>query len=85
VERGSCIAHDEVPGVIFSNRPILAEKPSLVDLAPTILTEFGLPVPALMSGESLFKSKSESRRGAGSDANVVGQRSSLPAEGNPPS
>jgi len=45
----------EVPGVIFSNRPIAATAPSLVDLAPTILTEFGLEVPSTMEGKNIFK------------------------------
>ena len=52
-----CIAAEEVPGVIFSNRPILRERPSLVDLAPTILKEFGIVPPAEMTGGSLFGSR----------------------------
>jgi len=50
-----CIAADQVPGVIFSNRPILHGAPSLIDLAPTILEEFAVPVPEVMKGKSLFK------------------------------
>ncbi len=44
----------EVPGVLFSNRPFRAKSPSLVDLAPSILAEFGLPAPTSMSGKSIF-------------------------------
>jgi predicted AlkP superfamily phosphohydrolase/phosphomutase len=44
----------EVPGVLFCNRRIGAGAPSLVDLAPSILTEFGLPVPGQMAGRNLF-------------------------------
>lgn len=44
----------EVPGVLFSNRPLRRRNPSLVDLAPTILAEFGLPAPGTMSGKNLF-------------------------------
>ena len=44
----------EVPGVLFSNRRIRAEGPRLVDLAPSILAEFGLPAPSSMSGRSIF-------------------------------
>jgi predicted AlkP superfamily phosphohydrolase/phosphomutase len=51
-----CIAADQVPGVIFSNRHIRRPGPSLVDLAPTILEEFGLTAPETMKGGSLFKS-----------------------------
>jgi predicted AlkP superfamily phosphohydrolase/phosphomutase len=44
----------EVPGVLFCNRPLRAGSPSLVDLAPSILAEFGLPAPSSMSGKSIF-------------------------------
>jgi predicted AlkP superfamily phosphohydrolase/phosphomutase len=44
----------EVPGVLFSNRPIRGRAPSLVDLAPTILAEFGLPTPPQMVGKHVF-------------------------------
>ncbi len=50
-----CMATDEVPGVIFSNRPIRRAAPSLVDVAPTILAEFGVPRPDTMTGGSLFE------------------------------
>ena len=44
----------EVPGVLFSNRPIRGKSPSLVDLAPSILAEFGLPAPPQMVGKNVF-------------------------------
>jgi predicted AlkP superfamily phosphohydrolase/phosphomutase len=43
----------EVPGVLWCNRPFAA-GPSLIDLAPSILAAFGRPVPASMSGKSIF-------------------------------
>lgn len=46
----------EVPGVLFSNRAIVGKSPSLVDLAPTILAEFGLKTPSAMVGKNLFSS-----------------------------
>ncbi|PID78901.1 hypothetical protein CSA17_06245 [bacterium DOLJORAL78_65_58] len=49
-----CIAADEVPGIIAANRPILKKDPALVDMAPTILTLFGLEPPAEMVGGNLF-------------------------------
>jgi len=49
-----CADVSEVPGVIFSNRPITASAPSLVDVAPSILTEFGLKVPPSMVGKNIF-------------------------------
>jgi bisphosphoglycerate-independent phosphoglycerate mutase (AlkP superfamily) len=45
----------EVPGILFSNRPITAPRPSLVDLAPSILTGFGLEIPPDMTGRNIFK------------------------------
>jgi predicted AlkP superfamily phosphohydrolase/phosphomutase len=44
----------EVPGVLFSNRPLRDKKPRLVDIAPSILAEFGLPTPANMTGKNVF-------------------------------
>jgi predicted AlkP superfamily phosphohydrolase/phosphomutase len=44
----------EVPGVLFSSRPIRGRSPSLVDLAPSILAEFGLPAPPQMVGKNIF-------------------------------
>ncbi len=44
----------EVPGVLFSNRAIRARNPSLVDVAPSILADFGLPTPASMVGRNIF-------------------------------
>ncbi len=50
-----CIDAAEVPGILFSNKPIAARVPSLVDLAPSILAEFGLNTPSSMTGRSVFK------------------------------
>ncbi len=54
-----CADAGEVPGVLFSNRPLAAPSPSLVDVAPTILAEFGVPVPSTMEGKSVFTATSE--------------------------
>lgn len=51
-----CMAAEEVPGVVFATKPIVHNAPSLIDLAPTILEEFGLTPPRTMAGRSLFKS-----------------------------
>jgi predicted AlkP superfamily phosphohydrolase/phosphomutase len=45
----------EVPGVLCCNRPIRSADPSLIDLAPSILEEFSVPVPATMTGRSVFR------------------------------
>ena len=49
-----CGDASEVPGVVFSNRPIKAVNPSLIDIAPTVLTEFGLETPSSMEGKNIF-------------------------------
>lgn len=49
-----CMDASEVPGVLFSNRPIAAPNPALADLAPSILTGFGLEIPSDMTGRNIF-------------------------------
>ncbi len=49
-----CVDSTVVPGVLLCNRAVHSEQPALEDLAPTILTEFGVPVPAEMTGKNLF-------------------------------
>ena len=44
----------DTPGVLFANRPITLARPELIDVAPTVLAHFGLPVPDNLDGESLF-------------------------------
>jgi predicted AlkP superfamily phosphohydrolase/phosphomutase len=46
----------EVPGVLFCNRHLSGTAPSLVDLAPSILAEFGLPTPPQMVGKNVLSS-----------------------------
>ncbi len=49
-----CIDPPSVPGVLFANRSLDTEKPSIMDLAPTVLELFGLRPPASMDGRSLI-------------------------------
>ena len=44
----------DVPGMLFSNRSITAEKPSIMDIGPTVLDLFGVPVPPHCDGSSLM-------------------------------
>jgi predicted AlkP superfamily phosphohydrolase/phosphomutase len=44
----------EVPGVLLANRAIKRQNPALIDVAPSILAEFGLQAPATMSGKSFL-------------------------------
>lgn len=49
-----CVDSTFVPGVLLCNRPLRSDKPALEDLAPTILTAFGVDVPREMTGKSLL-------------------------------
>jgi predicted AlkP superfamily phosphohydrolase/phosphomutase len=49
-----CIDPRHVPGVFFCNRKLATKAPSIMDVAPTVLTLFGLPVPAYMDGRPLI-------------------------------
>jgi predicted AlkP superfamily phosphohydrolase/phosphomutase len=42
-------------GVIISNVPVDAQSPSIMDIAPTVLKYFGLPVPNDLDGKPLYK------------------------------
>jgi predicted AlkP superfamily phosphohydrolase/phosphomutase len=44
---------DLVPGVLFCNRRIDAERPEIIDIAPTVLDLFGVPVPPSVDGRVL--------------------------------
>lgn len=48
-----CVDPEIVPGVLLINRQLAlepGESPALIDLAPTILQQFGVPVPGHMDG-----------------------------------
>jgi predicted AlkP superfamily phosphohydrolase/phosphomutase len=49
-----CVDSAFVPGVLLCNRPLRAEQPALEDIAPTILAQFGLSLPAEMTGTNLL-------------------------------
>jgi predicted AlkP superfamily phosphohydrolase/phosphomutase len=48
-----CIDPSLIPGVLFCNRPVTTDNPRLMDLGPTILSLFGVPVPEHMDGKVL--------------------------------
>jgi predicted AlkP superfamily phosphohydrolase/phosphomutase len=52
-----CMDVTKVPGVLLSNRKIAAERPALTDIAPTILSEFGIAKTKEMMGQSVFQSR----------------------------
>ena len=49
-----CMASDQVPGVLLSNRKIRATEPQLYDITSTILKEFGLANAEGMIGKPVF-------------------------------
>ncbi len=53
-----CMNPPDVPGILFSNRQIEEAEPCIMDLGPTVLDLFGVPVPAYCDGKSLLPPKS---------------------------
>jgi bisphosphoglycerate-independent phosphoglycerate mutase (AlkP superfamily) len=49
-----CIDPKLVPGVFLCNRPTNGRQPDIRDLAPTVLTLFGVPAPPYMEGAALL-------------------------------
>jgi predicted AlkP superfamily phosphohydrolase/phosphomutase len=49
-----CVDPRLVPGVLFCNYGISAEDPTLLDVAPSVLTLFGVDPPKHMEGRPLF-------------------------------
>ncbi|NOY59404.1 MAG: nucleotide pyrophosphatase [Calditrichaeota bacterium] len=49
-----CLDPRLVPGVFFCNRKVKEEKPSIVDVAPTVLDLFGVKIPDYLEGVSLL-------------------------------
>ncbi|NIM19969.1 MAG: nucleotide pyrophosphatase [Candidatus Latescibacteria bacterium] len=49
-----CMDPASVPGILFSNMNIIEESPGLVDIGPSVLDLFGVPVPRYMVGKSLM-------------------------------
>jgi hypothetical protein len=41
-----------VPGILFCNRPVETENTRLMDVGPTVLSLFGVPVPDYMDGKT---------------------------------
>ncbi|MBN2301034.1 MAG: alkaline phosphatase family protein [Lentisphaerae bacterium] len=49
-----CADPSQLSGILFCNRSLAQNNPSLTDIGPTILSEFGLPIPARMEGRNIF-------------------------------
>jgi predicted AlkP superfamily phosphohydrolase/phosphomutase len=61
-----CMAAEEVPGVLLTNRAITRADASLQDIAPTVLAEFSISIPQEMKGHPFL----EPPRGALSDVRL---------------
>jgi len=48
-----CVDPPLVPGVLFSNLPVMSDDPGIEDLAPTALSLFGVAAPPWMEGRTL--------------------------------
>jgi len=48
-----CVNPPDVPGILFCNRKIDADKVSIMDIGPTVLDLFGVPVPDYFDGQAL--------------------------------
>ncbi len=53
-----CVDPIAVPGVLFVNRKITTEDPGIEDMAPTVLTLFGITPPVWMEGQPLAMASS---------------------------
>ncbi|MFC2167877.1 alkaline phosphatase family protein [Acidobacteriota bacterium] len=49
-----CMSPEVIPGILFTNKKIVSEAPSLYDLTATILQVFGIEKPEDMIGHSIF-------------------------------
>jgi predicted AlkP superfamily phosphohydrolase/phosphomutase len=83
-----CIDFRLVPGVLFSNRKVEAERPGLIDIGPTILELFGVKTPDYMQGRSIFsreRSQPEDAAGAAGDGSEAATEASdrTSSEGTP--
>ena len=47
-----CVDPSLVPGIFFCSHPIANENPRLIDIAPTVLSMFGVTVPEYMDGKA---------------------------------
>lgn len=48
---------EDVPGMLFCNRTLARNDPDIMDIAPSVLDGFGVPIPAYMDGRSCLPEK----------------------------
>jgi predicted AlkP superfamily phosphohydrolase/phosphomutase len=54
-----CVNPPDVPGILFSNFGFKEETPSIMDIGPTVLDLFGVPVPNYCDGRPLMPAVSQ--------------------------
>lgn len=54
-----CVDPKLVPGVLFSNRKLKRDQPAIIDVAPSVLRWFGLPIPTHVDGRPWAFTKEE--------------------------
>jgi len=52
-----CIDPGIVPGVFFCTRKVSTKNPSITDIAPTVLSLFGVDIPSHMDGRALIDTR----------------------------
>jgi predicted AlkP superfamily phosphohydrolase/phosphomutase len=57
-----CVDPSLVPGILFCNRPVETANPRLIDVAPTVLSLFGIPVPDHMDGKAMVIGDAAARK-----------------------
>jgi predicted AlkP superfamily phosphohydrolase/phosphomutase len=62
-----CVDPSLVPGILFSSHPIAEASPRLIDVAPTVLSLFGVTVPDYMDGKPLSVAARGNAAGAPSE------------------
>jgi predicted AlkP superfamily phosphohydrolase/phosphomutase len=50
----AALDYRRVPGVLISSRPTSTDSPRVIDIAPTVLRYFGVPIPTEIDGTPLF-------------------------------
>lgn len=50
----AALDYRSVPGTLMSSRPTTTDSPRVIDIAPTVLRYFGVPIPSEIDGTPLF-------------------------------
>ncbi|MFT5285965.1 MAG: putative AlkP superfamily phosphohydrolase/phosphomutase [Planctomycetota bacterium] len=66
-----CVDPRLVPGVFWCNREINTDTPNILDMAPTAMDLFGLPIPKYMQGAPLFGKRNAVHTGSQSQTEVA--------------